>query len=114
MSAESNRSDDAGTEYSFVDDGESQQYQLWIGQELASLEQYVLEGDLIDFVHTETRPGFTHRGLASTLVKDALDDVRARNLKVRPYCQFVSEYIAEHPDYLNIVDHPEQFGLPPT
>ena len=48
--------------------------------------------------HAEVDPSREGRGLGSTLVRGALDDVRARGLKVRPDCPFVADYIARHAD----------------
>ena len=37
-------------------------------------------------------------GVASQLVRWALDDVRARGLVLVPVCPFVKAFIARHPD----------------
>lgn len=113
MMSEPKNPTDQTADYRLVKDEGAGQYQLWVGTDLASLAQYVLEGDIVDFVHTETESGFTHRGLATTLVKHALDDVQRRGLKVRPYCEFVRDLIADHAQYLDLVDDPERFGLTP-
>jgi predicted GNAT family acetyltransferase len=39
------------------------------------------------------------RGFASRLVHDALGAARARGLKVVPRCSFVANYIAQHPEF---------------
>jgi predicted GNAT family acetyltransferase len=33
-----------------------------------------------------------------------LDDARARDLRVRPDCPFLAQYIDEHPEYADLVD----------
>jgi predicted GNAT family acetyltransferase len=43
------------------------------------------------------------RGLGSALVAGALDDARARGLRVVPICPFVDAYIRRHPDYADLV-----------
>jgi uncharacterized protein len=43
------------------------------------------------------------RGLASQLVAGALENVRARGLKVVPRCPFVRAYIARHPEYRDLL-----------
>lgn len=80
---------------------------------LAAVSVYRLGGDVISFVHTETEPAFAGRGLASELVRQALDDVRRRGLSVRPFCPFVRAYIARHPAYRDLVPPAERarFGL---
>jgi predicted GNAT family acetyltransferase len=42
--------------------------------------------------------------VGSTLVRGALDDVRAHGLRVVPRCSFVRGYIERHPDYADLVD----------
>ena len=51
------------------------------------------------FTHTETQPGFEGRGLATELVRAALDDAKARGLEINPVCPFVRAYLDQHPEY---------------
>jgi predicted GNAT family acetyltransferase len=60
---------------------------------------YRLDGGVITFLHTETPPAARGRGLASQLVRGALEAVRARGLKVVPRCDFVRAYMAKHPEF---------------
>jgi uncharacterized protein len=55
---------------------------------------YRLTGHVISLDHTETPAAARRRGLASQLVKGALDDVRSRGLKILPRCPFVRAYVA--------------------
>ena len=58
---------------------------------------YRLDADsVISLDHTETPVEARGRGIASRLVKGALDIVRARGLKVVPRCPFVRAYLAKH------------------
>ena len=50
-------------------------------------------------------------GLASQLIRYALDESRSARRKVRPFCPFVRSFIARHPEYLDLVGEPERFGL---
>jgi len=43
------------------------------------------------------------RGIGSQLVKGALDDVRARHLRIVAQCPFVTSYIGKHPDYSDLL-----------
>ncbi len=54
--------------------------------------------------HTIVEPEYRGRGIASRLVKHALDDLRAQSLKLTNYCTFVADYIADHPEYKELVD----------
>jgi predicted GNAT family acetyltransferase len=53
------------------------------------------------------------RGVGGTLVAGALDDARARDLAVLPFCPFVNSYIDRHPELVPLVpeEYRAQFGL---
>ena len=57
-----------------------------------------LDNGVIAFFHTETPAHLQGRGIASQLVRGALDEARAKGLKVRPRCSFVGQYMARHPE----------------
>ncbi|MCZ4501078.1 MAG: N-acetyltransferase [Marmoricola sp.] len=58
------------------------------------------------FIHTEIDADYAGRGLASALVKFALDDVRAQGRRVVAVCPMVAAYVKKHPEYNDLVDHP--------
>jgi uncharacterized protein len=58
----------------------------------------------IVLVHTEVAPAFAGRGVGGRLAVAALDDVRARGLRLTPQCPFIASYIARHPEYADLVD----------
>lgn len=64
---------------------------------------YELAGSVITFTHTIVPKELGGKGIGSTLVKSALDQVRARGLKVVAQCPFVAAYIAKHPDYQDLL-----------
>lgn len=96
------------------DNAGEHRYEIWEDGTLAGFVVYELDGGFADFVHTETLAGFEGRGLASTLVRDALDDARRRGWQVRPFCPYVRGFIERHGEYLDLVpwDSREMFGLP--
>ena len=65
---------------------------------------YRLAGHVLTLTHTETPVAARGRGLASQLVKGALDEVRARGLKIVPRCPFVRAYLGKHPEYSELID----------
>ena len=71
-------------------------YVLETGSGMA-IAAYLRADDTITFTHTEVPPALQGGGIASRLVRFALDDVRARGFKVVPQCAFVAAYIARHP-----------------
>lgn len=60
---------------------------------------YRQQGDARIFTHTETPPQDEGKGVASALVKAALDDTRAHGFKIVPACSFVVAYVRRHPEY---------------
>jgi predicted GNAT family acetyltransferase len=66
--------------------------------------EYRGHGPVRAFTHTEVFDGFSGRGLASELIRGALDDVRSLGLHVIPICPFVKAFLAEHREYLDLVD----------
>ena len=65
--------------------------------------EYKLASGVITFVHTEVPKALAGRGVATRLVKGALDQVRARGLKVVAKCPFVAGFIAKHRDYQDLL-----------
>jgi uncharacterized protein len=65
---------------------------------VTAVANYRLDGKLMIFTHTEVPPQARHRGIASQLIAEALQEVRARDLKIVPRCAFVKAYVAKHPD----------------
>jgi uncharacterized protein len=84
-------------------DDASSRYVLEIDGEVAGLLEYHDEADVVDLVHTEIDPARRERGLGSELVAGALDDLRAKGRRVRPTCPFVARFVAEHPEYADLV-----------
>jgi predicted GNAT family acetyltransferase len=91
-------------------------FEIWLDDELAGQTVYQGDGKELKFVHTEIADRFNGQGLASVLVTQALDAVRARGGEVLPYCPFVKHFIAKHPQYLDLVPPARRVGfdLPET
>jgi uncharacterized protein len=53
--------------------------------------------------HTETPRALRGRGIASELVKGALEMIRANGHKVIAGCGFVVDYLDKHPEYADLV-----------
>lgn len=78
-------------------------YEIHVDGELAGLADYREADGVVAITHTETEPHLQGNGLASRLVRFALDDVRARGLQVLPLCPFVPPFIRRHPEYADLV-----------
>ena len=87
----------------------AQRWEAHLDQHLAVTE-YRCRSDTIFFIHTEVPHELEGQGVASRLVKTALDDARTQHLAVVPFCPFVASYIRRHPDYKTLV-HPDYRDL---
>ena len=54
-------------------------------------------------MHTEVPEALAGRGVASKLIRGALEMVRAQGLKVVPQCPFVAAYMGKHPEYDDLI-----------
>jgi uncharacterized protein len=78
-------------------------YELIVDGELAGEIRYRRVPGGLALVHTEVDP--KREGLGSVLVRGALDDLRARGLRVVPVCPFVRAYIKRHSEYEDLLTH---------
>jgi len=78
-------------------------YEIEVDGEIAGFLLYRREPGVLELVHTDVDPKWEGQGVGAALVKGALDDVRARGLKMRPYCPFVAAYLRRHPEYEDLV-----------
>ena len=63
---------------------------------------YRRNGGRVIITHTETPPSLRGRGIASSLVRGALELIRAEGLKVTAGCGFVADYLDSHPEYADL------------
>ena len=81
-------------------------YELLDGGTVIGICAYRDAGVRRVFVHTEIDGAYAGRGLASTLVRFALDDVRAQGRRVVAVCPMVNAFLAKYPSYEELVDRP--------
>ncbi|MBT2117931.1 N-acetyltransferase [Dyella sp. LX-66] len=56
-------------------------------------------GEVMTITHTGVPRPLEGRGIASALVKAALDHARAQHWKVRPACSYADAWMRHHPEY---------------
>ena len=78
-------------------------YEIEVDGEVAGFLLYRVEPGVLELVHTDVDPKWEGKGVGAALVQGALDDVRARGLKVRPFCPFVRAWLRRHPEYEDLV-----------
>lgn len=74
-----------------------QRYELAVEGALA-IAVYERRGDALAFTHTHVPRALEGKGIGSRLIRGALADVRAQDLKVLPLCSFVADYFDRHPN----------------
>jgi predicted GNAT family acetyltransferase len=93
-----------------VNNEAAQRYEAYVDGRLAVIT-YQRRGDRIIFIHTEVPEALEGHGIAGTMARVALDEARARGLKVIPRCPFVAGYIRRHPEYADLVPPDERERL---
>jgi predicted GNAT family acetyltransferase len=89
-------------------------FDIHVDGELAGFAEYTLHDQTIVFPHTEIDPKFGGKGLGTTLIEYALNEVAKENLSVEPVCPFVSKYMSKNrKKYLYLVEEKnrKRFGL---
>lgn len=96
-----------------VDVADRRRFEVRVDGETAGFAEYEDLPGRRSFVHTVIDDRFEGQGLASTLVRAALDRARRDAVHVRPVCVFVRGFIAKHPEYADLVapDERERFGV---
>jgi predicted GNAT family acetyltransferase len=78
-------------------------YELLVDGSVQGRIYYRDEPGVITLVHTEVARELEGQGLGGRLVTGALDDIRARGLRLVPVCPFVVSYLGRHPEYADLV-----------
>jgi len=100
-------------ELQVVDNQDRARFEILADGEIAGFVEYHLSDGEIALLHAETDRRFRDHGIAGRLVQFTLDSARERHLAVLPYCPFVRRWIADHPEYADLVpeDRRPHFGL---
>lgn len=100
-------------ELEVTDHPERERFEARAEGEIVGFVEYQLYDGEMALLHTETDGRLRRRGIGGQLVQSSLDSARERHLTVLPYCSFVRRWIADHPEYADLVpeDRRRQFGL---
>jgi hypothetical protein len=88
------------------DNPQESRYEARLGDRIVGIAEYELPDDQgpIVFVHTEVLGDVEGQGVGGRLVRTALDDVRARGLRMVIDCPFISSWVKRHHDYDDLID----------
>jgi len=84
------------------DNKDRNRFELDVGNELA-FANYRLTPSAVIITHTETPRALRGRGIASELIKGALELIRHDGKKVIAGCGFVVDYLERHPEDADLV-----------
>ena len=93
------------------DDPRASRFELRVNGVLAGYVTYRDGRSGRAFEHTVITTEYQGMGLASQLIRYALDEARATGLNVLPFCPFVRSFIQRHPAYVDLVGQAQRFGL---
>lgn len=65
--------------------------------------QYTVAGQILALIHTEIPAALRGGGVASSLVKSALDWAREHHMKIDVVCPFVAGYLETHREYSDLL-----------
>ena len=77
-------------------------FELDVGGQTA-FANYRQTPQAVIITHTETPRALRGKGIASELVKGALDQVRADKFRASAQCPFVKAWLEKHPDYADLL-----------
>ena len=78
-------------------------FEILVDDALAGFTAYIPRGEMLVFTHTEVDDRFQNMGVGAALIRDTLDQVRARGGRVVPQCPFMAAFIKRHPEYADLV-----------
>lgn len=87
-----------------VRNGDEGRYELWVGDQLAGLAEYLERGERTLFTHTEVADAFGGQGLGKVLAREALDDTVRRQRVIVPLCSFIADFVGKRPEYASHVE----------
>ena len=95
-----------------VDQPAEQRYEARLGDDVVGFTEYRRVRGRVIFFHTEVDPAFAGQGIGGRLVAGALDDARARGLRITVKCPFIAAFVKRHTEYgdLDLAEEPPPSG----
>ena len=85
-----------------VNNKKEHRFELEVEGHLAAA-YYARKGNVITFEHTEVPAELGGKGVGSSLIRGALDQVRAEGSRVIAQCPFVKAWISKNPAYADLL-----------
>lgn len=90
--------------YTLIDNIGEKQYEFQVEGKIARIEYLKAQGRIF-LTHTEVPESLEGKGIGSALVRQVLDDIQEKGLKMVPLCPFVAGYLRRHPEYQAFVEN---------
>jgi predicted GNAT family acetyltransferase len=90
------------TNYKLVHNKAKHQYEYHIDGHLARVV-YEEKSGVLHLTETHVPKKLAGRGIAAALVKDVLEEIEKRSLKMRPGCPYIVKYVEKHPEYKKLL-----------
>jgi predicted GNAT family acetyltransferase len=78
-------------------------FEILLDGEIGGFADYRQREGAVVVVHSEVDRAHRGKGLGGILAQRTLDSLRERGEKVVPACPFFAKYVADHPEYADIV-----------
>ena len=81
---------------------EKKRFEVEVENKIALIE-YIRAEDKMYLTHTEVPTELEGNGIASSMAKQVLQQIKDENLKLVPLCPFIASYIKRHPEWKEIL-----------
>ncbi len=85
------------------DNPDRRRFEILLDGDVGGFADYRVRDGAVAVVHSEVDPAHRGKGLGGVLAARTLDILRERGVRVVPACPFFKKYVAEHPEYDDIV-----------
>lgn len=92
-------------DFAVAHEPERDRFAVYESGETAYLSYHELEDGSLDFAYTYTPLAIRGRGIATAIIKTALEYARHQGKQIEPTCPFVATYIDRHREYQAISRH---------
>ena len=85
------------------DNPDQSRFEIVVDGAVGGFAAYRVRDGLVIITHSEIDRSFRGQGLGGQLVEQTLDLLRERGARVVPACPFFARYVADHPEYDDLV-----------
>lgn len=89
-------------EFKIRENIEKKRFETEVENKIALIE-YIRAEDKMYLTHTEVPKELEGKGIASSMAKQVLQQIKDENLKLVPLCPFIASYIRRHPEWKEIL-----------